>query len=339
MHVLCYKCYKCKACNNARSIWTKSLTMVEQTLKHDGHDSLKSKQEVVKLSASTERLWSYLPAQRGCEAICQYREVVKLSASTERLWSYLPAQRGCEAICQHREVVKLSASTERMSDWLSLIIFCNEKLLQDQFYISTKETNTGGQLLRNMRVLRLWQRLLRCDVVQMNLHRQSLLCPEDVPSKPRYISTNLDGITPHKTARLWHRCRNFTAPRCTNWPSVHKRADRFNNLHRTQDSRMFKMHQLATCTIGLFSALHWTSVIVQSVLRQVLSLFQSELSTQCDLVLPLSISSVFSSSHFQNQRQMHWTNHQTSAHNLHSAQTKDHWPFNLQYQLCGLCTN
>jgi hypothetical protein len=34
--------------------------------------------------------------------------------------------------------------------------------------------------------------------------------------------------------------------------------------------------------------------ILQSVLRQVRSLFQSEFSTGCDLVLPLSISSIFS---------------------------------------------
>jgi hypothetical protein len=36
------------------------------------------------------------------------------------------------------------------------------------------------------------------------------------------------------------------------------------------------------------------SFILQSVLRQVRSLFQSEFSTVCDLVLPLSISSIFS---------------------------------------------
>jgi hypothetical protein len=36
------------------------------------------------------------------------------------------------------------------------------------------------------------------------------------------------------------------------------------------------------------------SFILQSVLRQVRSLFQSEFSTGCDLVLPLSISTIFS---------------------------------------------
>jgi hypothetical protein len=41
-------------------------------------------------------------------------------------------------------------------------------------------------------------------------------------------------------------------------------------------------------------ALHCVTIIPQSVLRQVNSLFQSEFSTECDLVLPLSISSVLS---------------------------------------------
>jgi hypothetical protein len=36
------------------------------------------------------------------------------------------------------------------------------------------------------------------------------------------------------------------------------------------------------------------SFIPQSVLRQVHSLFQSQFSTQCDLVLPVSTSSVLS---------------------------------------------
>jgi hypothetical protein len=48
--------------------------------------------------------------------------------------------------------------------------------------------------------------------------------------------------------------------------------------------------QVPATVITLYSGLH----NLQSVLRQVRSLFQSEFSTECDLVLPLSISSIFS---------------------------------------------
>jgi hypothetical protein len=40
--------------------------------------------------------------------------------------------------------------------------------------------------------------------------------------------------------------------------------------------------------------IHILSFVLLSVLRQALSLFQSQFSTECDLVLPLSISSILS---------------------------------------------
>jgi hypothetical protein len=60
----------------------------------------------------------------------------------------------------------------------------------------------------------------------------------------------------------------------------------FTDKHSSWTSWLFIWRHYTLWNIGNF--------ILQSVLRQVSSLFQSEFSTVCDLVLPLSISSIFS---------------------------------------------
>lgn len=80
----------------------------------------------------------------------------------------IPEYRPAKATA--RQKVRSNATSQCADDvWLvSLIIFRYQKNLQVQFYIRTDETNSGYQVLRSRRNQKLWQRLLRCDVVQVN---------------------------------------------------------------------------------------------------------------------------------------------------------------------------
>jgi hypothetical protein len=85
---------------------------------------------------------------------------------------------------------------------------------------------------------------------------------------PSYSSDRTTGIS-------WPKSLDLTGweVRCDYCPSVHP-----GIWHSRAEETLVPIH----------------SSILQSVLRQVRSLFQSEFSTGCDLVLPLSISSIFS---------------------------------------------
>jgi len=65
-----------------------------------------------------------------------------------------------------------------------------------------------------------------------------------------------------------------------------------NSVGKTQEFLHMKAYGVHKTNVRLKVSRVIYSFIPQSVLRQGHSIFQSEFSTQCDLVLPLSISNI-----------------------------------------------
>jgi hypothetical protein len=161
---------------------------------------------------------------------------------------------------------------KKVSSVLPLSVQClagcnNNLLLLKKFYrfsfIRTDETKSSNQVLHRRRDQKLWQRWMRRDVVQVNWLRPSLLCLMKESAcafeNPVHLYQTRGRHTPQDSTSMPEGGLSFILPRGTITYRTYATADHFKNLHQTQDSKVFKIIQLARERTGLFSALLWTA--------------------------------------------------------------------------------